>query len=60
MAAPAPQNILQAHQTKDHNEISRWVIIYPSYINANATQAEGRRIAKEKVCLRGCCWLNEF
>ena len=32
-------------------QYSRWVIVYPSYINSKKTICEGRRISKEKVSM---------
>jgi hypothetical protein len=43
--------LIMAHLTKDHNNPVRWVVFYPIYIEAKATQAEGRRIPKDKVSL---------
>lgn len=34
---------------KAPSDESRWICLYPSYINAKKTTAEGRRIAKEKA-----------
>lgn len=31
-------------------DTSRWVVIYPIYINSKKTLAEGRRISAEKAC----------
>lgn len=28
---------------------TRWTVVYPAYINAKKTQAQGRRIPKSKV-----------
>eukprot|EP00041_Stephanoeca_diplocostata_P020957 m.479615 g.479615 ORF g.479615 m.479615 type:complete len:159 (-) comp21703_c0_seq3:2068-2544(-) len=36
-----------AHLTTDPTNKARWVCIYPSYIDANKTQAQGRKLAKE-------------
>ncbi|KAI1731184.1 SRP19 protein [Ditylenchus destructor] len=35
-------------KAKPHSDESRWVVIYPLYINSKRTVAGGRRIAKEK------------
>jgi hypothetical protein len=31
-------------------DVSRWVVIYPVYINSKKTLAEGRRISTSKAC----------
>ena len=38
-----------AHQTDDPTNKARWTAFYPSYIDANKTIAQGRRIPKENV-----------
>eukprot|EP00124_Ichthyophonus_hoferi_P002226 Ihof_evm6s143 gene=Ihof_evmTU6s143 len=38
-----------AHLTTDHADKSRWVCLYPIFINGEKTIAEGRRIPKEKA-----------
>jgi signal recognition particle subunit SRP19 len=40
------------HHNDDYYEmdVSRWVVIYPVYINSKKTLAEGRRISTSKAC----------
>eukprot|EP01147_Barroeca_monosierra_P008652 gene8652-10304_t len=38
-----------AHQTTDPSNPHRWVTLYLPYIDATKSQAEGRRISKEKA-----------
>ena len=38
-----------AHLTEDPTNKARWTAFYPSYIDANKTIAQGRRIPKEDV-----------
>jgi signal recognition particle subunit SRP19 len=33
----------------DESKVKRWVVLYPAYIDAKKTLAEGRRIPKEKA-----------
>ena len=35
--------------TVSRDNCYRWIVIYPAYINAKKTQAEGRRIPKSKA-----------
>ncbi|EDW73402.1 uncharacterized protein Dwil_GK16666 [Drosophila willistoni] len=32
---------------KTHNEVERWICLYPAYINSKKTRQEGRRLPKE-------------
>eukprot|EP00045_Choanoeca_perplexa_P001449 m.19730 g.19730 ORF g.19730 m.19730 type:complete len:170 (+) comp10949_c0_seq2:103-612(+) len=38
-----------AHLTQDPENQSRWIVLYPVYIDSNRTVKEGRRINKEKA-----------
>jgi len=35
--------------------IKKWIVMYPVYINAKKTMAEGRRIAVAKACENPTC-----
>ena len=38
---------------KSHDDIERWVCIYPAYINSKKTLSEGRIIAKVDIVILG-------
>ncbi|XP_016955272.1 signal recognition particle 19 kDa protein [Drosophila biarmipes] len=46
MAAAAPMRQNWNPSIK-HNEMERWICIYPAYINSKRTRQEGRRLPKE-------------
>ncbi|KAH8270169.1 hypothetical protein KR018_005098 [Drosophila ironensis] len=46
MAAAAPTRA-NWHPNMKHNEMERWICIYPAYINSKKTRQEGRRLPKE-------------
>ncbi|KAH8397543.1 hypothetical protein KR222_009104 [Zaprionus bogoriensis] len=35
------------HPNMKHNEVERWICLYPAYINSKKTRQEGRRLPKE-------------
>jgi signal recognition particle subunit SRP19 len=43
------------NQLREHSEPSRWICIYPTYINNKKTVANGRRIPLEKACENPTC-----
>lgn len=34
---------------KSHSDESRWIVIYPAYLNSKKKRVEGRRIPLDKV-----------
>ncbi|XP_017862726.1 PREDICTED: signal recognition particle 19 kDa protein [Drosophila arizonae] len=46
MAASQPVR-MNWHPNMKHNEVERWICIYPAYINSKKTRQEGRRLPKE-------------
>jgi signal recognition particle subunit SRP19 len=40
---------------RKHSEQSRWICIYPAYLNNKKTVAEGRRIPLDKACENPTC-----
>ncbi|BFF98105.1 signal recognition particle 19 kDa protein [Drosophila madeirensis] len=46
MAEPLPMRINWNPDIK-HNQMERWICIYPAYINSKKTRQEGRRLPKE-------------
>ncbi|KAH8378935.1 hypothetical protein KR009_002144 [Drosophila setifemur] len=46
MAAAVPTRT-NWHPNMKHNEMERWICIYPAYINSKKTRQEGRRLPKE-------------
>lgn len=44
-----PMKVGQFTATKTHDDVERWVCIYPAYMNSKKTRSEGRIIAKDKA-----------
>ena len=43
------------NEQRRHSEPSRWICVYPAYINNKKTVADGRRIALDKACENPTC-----
>lgn len=43
------------NELRKHSEPSRWICIYPAYINNKKTVADGRRIPVDKACENPTC-----
>ena len=47
--AHPPPKVGPFSENKTHDDMERWVCIYPAYINSKKTRAQGRIVAKEKA-----------